>query len=387
MRIRHLLDFVRRGRATARKPRPAPCRLSVEALDDRIVPAALLTVEDTMVYEGNEGTSNAAVTVSLSEPQRKTVSVKYRTADLTAAAGSDYLAVSGSVTFARGETSKTILVPIIGNRVAGPDGTRDFAVHLSGAKGAKIAQGQASVLIYDDEPWAFINGVFAPEGNSGTSPFTFTVNLSHPYDQAVAVNYSTADGTAKAGADYGAVSGTLYFEPGQTSQALSVPVIGNRTVSQDVYRTFFVNLSTPDAHTGIGYDGVGYGTILDDEPRISIADAYSFGESSFTFLVSLSNPYDEPVTVHFATADGTAIAGVDYIADSGALTFAPGEVSKTITIEALDPTVVSGKFFSLQFSGASANSLLANESALGYFDSYYDPGYGYYDPYYWEYGY
>jgi hypothetical protein len=385
MWIRHLLDFAGRGRArSGRSPRPGTCRLSVEALDDRIVPAALLAVEDTMVYEGNTGVRNAAVTVSLSEPQRKSVSVKYRTADLSAAAGSDYRAVSGTVTFARGETSKTILVPVIGNRVAGPDGTTDFAVQIFQPKGAKIAQGQATVLIYDDEPWAFVDGVSDSEGNSGTRPFTFTVSLSGAYDLPVTVNYTTADGSAKAGTDYAATSGTLVFEPGETRLTLSVPVIGNRLPAQDQYKTFFVNLGTPDSHTAISYQGVGHGTIIDDEPRLGTADAYNFGGPTFTFLVGLSAAYDEAVTVNYTTADGTALAGVDYAGASGSITFAPGETVKTITIEALDPAIVPGKFFYLQLSGASASALVANEFALGYFDGYYDPGP---DPGYDPYGY
>jgi hypothetical protein len=133
---------------------------------------------------------------------------------------------------------------------------------------------------------------------------------------------------------------------------------------------------------------VGVGTIMDDEPRISIGDVWNYGEATFTFTVSLSTVYDEDVTVDFATMDGTAIAGVDYVATSGTLTFVRNEMTVLmITVEVLDPTSVD-KYFSVHLSGASTNALIANEAAYGYW--YYDYGYydyGYYDYGYYDYGY
>ena len=133
-----------RARALRNAPhprQPAPCRLSREALEDRAVPASL-SVSDAVLVEGNAGTQYAAVIVRLSAPSSKTVTVNYGTANGTATAGSDYNAVSGKLTFARGETSKTILVPVLGDRLAEQDET--FSVKLSGAKNARIDDGTAS---------------------------------------------------------------------------------------------------------------------------------------------------------------------------------------------------------------------------------------------------
>jgi Calx-beta domain len=96
----------------------------------------------------------------------------------------------------------------------------------------------------------------------------------------------------------------------------------------------------------------------------------------------LSAPYDEVVTVDFATVDVTTLAGVNYEATSGTLTFKPGEpTTQMITIDVLDPTSAPEKWFSVHLSNASANARIANEGAFGYW--YYD--YGYYD--YGSYGY
>ncbi len=225
-------------RGTSRR-RPTRRRLEVEALDPRIVPASLMMSDATLV-EGNAGTHYAVVRVSLDVPSPHAVTVNYSTADGTAVAGGDYQAASGRLSFARGETSKSILVAVIGDRLAESDET--FVVKLGGATGAKIADGLGVVTIRDDEPRISISDASAPEGNSGSTPFTFTVSLSAAYDQAVTVNYATADSTATtAHNDYVATSGTLTFAPGETSKTITVQVIGNITPEQS--KTFFVNLS------------------------------------------------------------------------------------------------------------------------------------------------
>ena len=231
----------------------------------------------------------------------------------------------------------------------------------------------------DDEPRISISDVWTREGNSGTTPFTFTVSLSAASDLPVTVNYATEDGSAIAGIDY-APLGDFGFAPGQTNQTITIGVNGDRLPEVD--KTFVVNMSTPNRYAAIS-KGVGVATISDDEPRISIADAYNYGETSFSFTVSLSAAHDEDVTVGFATADGTAIAGVDYVATSGILTFRPGEpTTQTITVVVLAPTSVSDKWLSVQLSGASTNALVVSAAAYGYW--YYD--YGYYDYGYYDYG-
>jgi hypothetical protein len=340
----------------------------------------MLTVADLSVLEGNAGTHNAVLTVSVTEPHGNSITVNYNTANGSAAAGSDFSAVSGTLTFRLNEMTKSILIPLQCDRLIEQD--ESFFVRLSNSKGAKIADGEGVVTIMDDEPRISITDTSAAEGNSGATSFTFTVILSAAYDVPVTVHYATADDTAIAGLDYVAQSGTLTFEAGQaTPQTITVMVKGDRV--PELNKTFLVNLSTPDSYAAIN-NSVGVGTIIDDEPRISIGDAWQdYYGSAITFTVSLAAPYDQVVTADFTTVDGTALAGVDYLATSGTVTFNPGDTVQTITVQllALDP---ADKFFSIHFSNASANALLTNEWAYGYW--YID--YGYYggDPYsgyYW----
>jgi large repetitive protein len=369
MSFRSLLDILKaRPQRTRRAPAwPRACPLAVESLEDRRTPAAVLSVGDVTLAEGNDGTHNALVQVTVSEPHGNSVTVNYNTADGSARSGSDYNAASGTLTFNRNETAKSILIPIRGDRL--PEQDKTFFVRLANAKGAKVADGEGVVTIVDDEPRVSVDDVSMAEGNSGTASARFTVRLSAAYDVPVTVAFATTDGSASAGSDYAAAAGTVTFLPGQTIRTITVAVNGDRLGEAD--ETFFVNLSTSDAYAGIS-KAVGVGTIADDEPRVSIGDAYNYGESTLTFTVSLSGAYDQVVQVGFATADGTASAGVDYGAASGTLTFGIGQTSQTIMVDVLDPTSVPDKYFSVQLSGASTNALLANSSAYGYW--YYDYG-------------
>ena len=109
---------------------------------------------------------------------------------------------------------------------------------------------------------ARVSDVSKKEGNSGIKGFTFTVSLNHPPVHTVTVDYTTADGTASAGSDYGAKSGTLTFPKGATLRAVVVFVKGDRVPETD--ETFFVNLSNPSSNAVVA-DSQGRGTILNDD--------------------------------------------------------------------------------------------------------------------------
>lgn len=391
MGIRNLFESLKPGRSRTAtqqarrgsgRHRSAPRRLSVETLEDRCVPAARFSIGGAALLEGNAGTQNALVTVSLSEPHAQSVTVNYSTIDGTATAGSDYTVVSGKLTFAKNDTSRTILVPVRGDRIVESD--EYFSVQLSNAtKGATIGNGTGVVTIMNDEPRIWISNASALEGNSGTTALTFTVSLWAGYDSPVTINYSTADGTAD-DSDYVSATGALTFQPGQPpSQTIKVQVNGDHEFEAN--ENFVVDLSTPNSYAEI-VKGTGAGTIIDDEPRISIANAYNYGDySPFTFTVSIPAAFDEVVTVDFTTVDGTALAGVDYVFTSGTLTFAPGVTAMTIPVDVLDPTYADNKYFTVQLSNASSNALIDYEVATGWW-SYYD--YGYSDwGYYGDYGY
>lgn len=238
-------------------PRPT-ARLSVEALDDRVVPAAL-SVGDATILEGNDGARYALVSVTLDAPVKQTASVNYATADGTAMSGSDYQSVSGRLSFAPGETSKTIAVPVYGDRLA--EANESFVVTLGGAQRARIGDSTGFVTIVEDEPRLSIGDaagtVVYSNGTMHGTTLYFTVSLAVAYDQEVSVSYATADGTATAGVDYVATSGTLTFAPGETTKTITVQVLGN---DYGLDERFYVNLSGASGNAQV-IDGQGVGTI------------------------------------------------------------------------------------------------------------------------------
>jgi hypothetical protein len=326
-----------------------------------------IRVNDVSVTEGNTGTTAANFIVSLSAPSTKTITVDYATADGSATAGGDYQAANGTLTFAPGETSKTISVLVNGDRVA--ESNETFYVRLSNPTNATIAGSLGVGTIVDDEPHVSIaSSVSGNEGNSGQTPFAFPVTLSSPYDAPVTVAYATEDGSATAGSDYQAASGMLTFAAGETSKTISVMVNGDRLPEPN--ETFHVRLS--GATSAVISNDYSTGTILDDEPRISISDVTMMEgkrnqTTRFTFTMTLSAAYDQPVTMSFRTTNGTATTSdQDYVAKAGTLTFAPGETTKTITIVVNgDSKKEANETFYLDLFGLSSNALFTKNRGIG----------------------
>src|SRR6185436_9544861 len=126
-------------------------------------PPPAVSVSDATVIEGNTGTVNATFTLTLSQASNVDVTVLYNTANLSAAAGSDYAAASGNLTIPAGQTSKTFTVAVKGDRLPEPNET--FAVNLGAPTNASIRDGQGIGTILDDEPRVSINNVSQSEGN------------------------------------------------------------------------------------------------------------------------------------------------------------------------------------------------------------------------------
>jgi hypothetical protein len=210
--------------------------------------------------------------------------VDYATADNTAIAGQDYTAISGTLNFGPGESSKALPISIINDNIDEPNET--FSLTLTNALGTVLVDPKTTIVtIFDDDPApaASITDTTVFENNSGQSNAVFTVSLSNPSSSSVTINYSTADGLATAGADYQTTSGTLTFSAGEVTRTINVPVFGD--VLAELNETFVVNLSGPVNATLA--DAQGVGTILDDD---SSCPAPSFG-AGIDFAVN-NNPFD-----------------------------------------------------------------------------------------------
>lgn len=355
---------------------PNPRNSSSPLNDCTAPPTPNITINDVTVTEGNSGTINATFTVTLSAASTSNVTVDFATADGTATAGSDYQSNSGTLTFTPGQTTRTIDVAVIGDTMDEPSET--FFVNLTNAANGVILdnQGQGTITDNDAQPTLSINDTSVTEGDGGTTSATFTVTLSAASGFTVTVNYATADGTATAGSDYQSTNGTLTFNPGQTTQTITVLINGDTTFEPN--ETFFVNLSAPASATVV--DAQGQGTITNDDaappiPAITINDVSvtegDSGTKTVNFTVSLSMNPTQPVTVDYATASaapasGVATAGTDYQTTSGTLTFNPGETSKPVTVTIIGDTLIEpDETFFVNLSNQSANAAITDSQGVG----------------------
>jgi len=200
-------------------------------------------------YVANEGDGTAALTVVRTNGSFGIVSVSYYTMPGTAQPSVNYTTVSGTLTFGNGETTKTILVPLVDNSIV--QGTVSLSVALTNATGGAtlIAPTNATLSILDnDTGFIFTSPTnFVREINGAVPIFVQRVGDS---SSSVSVNYATTNGTAVAGVNYTAVSGTLIFGVGQTTRAISLPLLYDSRVTGDLYLN--ISLSSPSAGTLLG---------------------------------------------------------------------------------------------------------------------------------------
>lgn len=248
---------------------PLPLRISLVLISTLVLLATSVEVEaqqpsisvrDAVVAEGNSGTTQATFVVALSGAASQTVSLSYATANGTATAGSDYTATSGALSFAPGEVEKPVVVLVNGDTV---DETQEtFFLDISNVQNATVSSSRGTGFINDDDgPTISINDVSVTEGNVGTKAATFTLTLSGPSVETIAIRATTTPGTATASSDYNSINVVVIFEPGTVTRTFDVQIIGDTNL--ELNETFVVNLSDPFGTTIS--DGIGTGTILDDD--------------------------------------------------------------------------------------------------------------------------
>lgn len=309
----------------------------------------VITLDNTSVSEGNTGTVTATITISLSTISSETITVDWATQDNTATEPDDYVAANGTITFAPGESSKTVSLTVNGDEE--DEGNESFTVNLTNATGgATISDSQGFVTIDDDDaplPNFTIDDVTITEGNSGTVDAVFTITLSAAAEEAITVDWTTQDNAAVAPDDFTAGNGTLTFAAGETTKTVTVSVNGDAEDESNV-ETYFVSLSNVTGPATIS-DNTGVGYITDDDeplPAFSVEDIEvnegNSGTVTATFTVTLDKAGTENITVDYETQENAATDPEDYAAASGTLTFAPGELTKTVDVSVVGDVDAEG---------------------------------------------
>jgi hypothetical protein len=308
-----------------------------------VVPVPVLQFS-AATYTANDSDGSVTITVTRTGGTGGTATVNYATSDGTATAGQDYTATSGTLTFNPGETSKSFAVPILNNgRVSGSE-TVNLALSRNFDGSVVGAPGNAVLTIFNGAsqsgPLEFSAANYGVTESPGTA--TVTVTRSGGSSGTVTVNYATSNGTAVGGTDYTATTGTLTFAPGVLSQTFSVPILSDGR--SDGSETVNLALSSPGGGATLGTQATAVLTITDPSAQAGQvafnAGTYNVTESggSATITVLRTGGSAGAVTVDYATSNGTAVAGRDYTATTGTLTFNSGETSKSFVVPILiDP--------------------------------------------------
>lgn len=246
-----------------------------------------IEISDASVVEGDQGTARMQFLVTLNQPHDARVSVDYATSEGSATT-EDFLATSGTLSFAAGETQKLVVVEIVGD--TNQEGDEELSLSLSNAINARLrdSDGRGTILGDDLPPVVTIDDVEIVEASTEV---VFTVALSRPpkTGETIVVDYTTRDGSATS-EDYSPVTGRLVFSPGETQKLIRVAIIGENLPEPD--ESFEVALTSTSATIG---DGIGVATILDDDtPRVQVGHAIqSDWGTGYTAATTIVNSSDE----------------------------------------------------------------------------------------------
>ncbi len=333
-----------------------PGRYVFQSRAGRIVPS--FSAESVRVAEGSAGApGRAIVTVTLSTPLDVPATVRYATEAGSAGVGTDFAPRYGILTFAPGLTTQTVLVDLVGDDVA--EGNESFTLALSQpSAGATAVSGTVTILAEDGVQPPLTLLVSDAQASESAGTIDFVLRLSAPQATSVSGFYSAIDpeSTTASAADVTIPeTGFFTFAPGQTQITVSVPVLPDAIVEGDEH--FFLNFIAGPVEGTFPVRG----TIRDDDGfTISDAAVTEAEGATVTFTVSRMTPLLEQSTVFWGTSSGTAGAGTDYTGSSGALTFAPGVTSQTITIPIKNDSFAElEKQFTVILSGASENTGIA----------------------------
>jgi hypothetical protein len=297
---------------------------NASVINDYELALPAISIDDPTFVEG-DSVIGPHFTVTLSGKSSVAVMVDYASADGTAIAGSDYVATSGTLTFAPNETSKDIPITVTGDTAN--EGSENFFMNLTNPVNATIndAQGIGTITDNDAAPSFSIDDVTHMEGNSGTTVYTFTVTKTGATTFATSVDFATVDGTATvANNDYASASGTLNFAPADTTKQITVNVNGDLFVESD--ETFTVHLSNESGASIADADGTG--TIQNDDSTPSVV----YVDDDFTGPAGSDPDGAGPATAIGYDAFPTIQGGVNGVASGGTVNVAAGTYHEDVNV-------------------------------------------------------
>jgi len=318
---------------------------------------------------GGLGYTNVYVTVQRTFGSYGPVSVGFTTFDGTAVAGVKYLATNGVLDFGDGETSKTFPVTVINTATA--EGPEFFSVYLFNPTGGASLTSPTNTVVTilntnTGIAFASATNAFTEPSNLLSGTLLLNVVRFNNTNGTTTVNYSTTNGTAVAGTNFvGITNAILTFNPGDSVKQIAITTIHDPLVTGDLF--FTVGLANPSAGAQLTPPSFTVVTDHDADAGIYFATnaASVFRNAGFVILpVICSNTNLEPMSVNYSTGGGTAVAGVDYTATSGTLSFTNDAAVNYIVVPILlNNSVLSNLTFNVTLSAPTAPGVLLPPSS------------------------
>jgi len=319
----------------------------------------------TTIYAVAEDAGAVTLTVQRYDDTNSVVSVDYASTNGTAVAGLKYTAVSGTLTFAAGETKRSIVVPILNESFV--EGTKTFQVTLSNPTGEAVldARTNATVSITDNDTGIqFEFGSYSVAEDAGS--VLIGVLRGNDGNFPVTVEYATIDGTATAGQDYTATAGKLEFAAGEKIKLFTIPILNDGLKeANETFRLYLTNATG----TVLGTRKAAILTIVDNDPGVQFEfNEYGVQENEGALTVRVMRGNDgvlDAFMVDYATSDQQSTAGQDYTETKGTLEFGAGEMVKTLRIPIIgDEVPEPDRTFRIALSNPTGSVTLGpNETA------------------------
>lgn len=199
-----------------------------------------ITVDDA---QGTQAEGVVRHQVELSAPSTDTVTVDYKTSDLSAKAETDYDSTEGTLVFEPGDAEQTVEVPILESTFDSPN--KRYRIQLENPQGAIIVNQnrQAFGIIYKDSVNIPKVSVHDAEAVLGADSVEVLTSLSSPAKDTVTVDFKTADQSAAAGENFAASEGTVTFEPEETEQMIEIALLDSSF--SEPLKKFMIRIDNP----------------------------------------------------------------------------------------------------------------------------------------------
>ena len=285
-------------------------------------------------YSVNVDQGSALITVAFAGSTDGVATVDFATSDGTGTAGVNYVSSTGTVTFATNVLSATFTVPVLDNGVA--QSTQTVNLALSNPTGfAALGSPSTAVLTIINtsmQQMQFAQSAYTVDEGGGDAVITLV--RTGGSNGTVSVDFSTSDGSAKAGLDYTATNGTVTFIAGVFTNTFTIPILESSPLETN--QTVTLTLSNPQGGA-LGSPKNAVLTIVATGPPV-----VQFGAANYhvhehvgraTITVLRFGDSSGAASVDYATSDGTAKNGIDYLGTSGTLVFPSGAESVSFSFQ------------------------------------------------------